>query len=686
MKRLVCLLGGLLSASALYGANPAFTDFLSQFTTNGNKIALTNGVTVTNLHDTGTIRAQNVTVTNDVNVGLGGGGNINLTSVAQSESLGIGTGLAGGNTMFQAWQDGTNSFITFGDQTGSSFNFSLGGLTSPGGGTKFLSIRDNGGVSMPFTLSVTGALTNGALSASTLVSAGATKVLTSVANAAGVLTNDGSGGFGFTTNLSSMGAASGTGTNNYIAKWTGTNTLGNSGITDDGTGLFTINSGASGASQLLRPGDNTNGFPKGIVLGHGTGLGAMQVTVKGAPGEDGTGAVGQVNIVGGANPSGVFSAGGDVQINGGTGSVGGGSVYLEAGAGSGGGFGGAINFSPGNGTPKGDTIFNKAGFGGVAATISGTSGEVTINSLTADTLTKANASKALTSIANAAGILTNDGAGGFGFTTNITQDITINNFNTTNLSVQNNVTTSNLFYISGKGNTLIITNSIEHGVTATDWDWVRRDIVLRLAGAWEGPGDTIQASGTATAIAAAAGLPQLEDYATSSAANTLASFAGSAAIAPWNKQLRIRIWAKFEQLTACHYWVGWSSLTFGNAWATNEFPHTVGSAQFAGYRFSPTRSGDTTVVVVTSNGSASTTNATPAIAATTNLTCFEIELNTASNANFYVNGVMVLSNVSATLPAQNQNGNYGASVCNDTAGATRSIRGMRLMSFQKILP
>ncbi len=47
-------------------------------------------------------------------------------------------------------------------------------------------------------------------------------------------------------------------------------------------------------------------------------------------------------------------------------------------------------------------------------------------------------------------------------TTNLTvlNSLTVSNIITTNITIVNNLTTSNLFYITGKGNTLIITNNI----------------------------------------------------------------------------------------------------------------------------------------------------------------------------------------------------------------------------------
>jgi len=79
---------------------------------------------------------------------------------------------------------------------------------------------------------------------------------------------------------------------------------------------------------------------------------------------------------------------------------------------------------------------------------------------TASTLLSLNGSKNAASIANGAGMLTNDGSGGFGFTTNLSQNIVINNATITNLTVQNNLTVSNLYTVNGNHNTLIVTNAL----------------------------------------------------------------------------------------------------------------------------------------------------------------------------------------------------------------------------------
>jgi hypothetical protein len=102
---------------------------------------------------------------------------------------------------------------------------------------------------------------------------------------------------------------------------------------------------------------------------------------------------------------------------------------------------------------------------------------LTLSGGTASTLLTLDASKVTVSLANGAGWLTNDGAGGFGFSTNITQNVTINNLTTTNLNVVNlltisniittnitvlqTLTTSNFFTINGKNNTLIVTNTLQ---------------------------------------------------------------------------------------------------------------------------------------------------------------------------------------------------------------------------------
>ena len=58
------------------------------------------------------------------------------------------------------------------------------------------------------------------------------------------------------------------------------------------------------------------------------------------------------------------------------------------------------------------------------------------------------------SIANGIGMLTNNGSGGFGYTTNISQDITINTLTTLISYI------SNLFVINGKNNTLVVTQAL----------------------------------------------------------------------------------------------------------------------------------------------------------------------------------------------------------------------------------
>lgn len=91
----------------------------------------------------------------------------------------------------------------------------------------------------------------------------------------------------------------------------------------------------------------------------------------------------------------------------------------------------------------------------------------------ANTLVKWITTNSESFIANGIGMLTNDGNGNFGYTTNISQDLTINNLTinsnltvqsitiNSNLTVINSTTTSNLYVVNGKNNTLIVTNYVQ---------------------------------------------------------------------------------------------------------------------------------------------------------------------------------------------------------------------------------
>jgi hypothetical protein len=78
---------------------------------------------------------------------------------------------------------------------------------------------------------------------------------------------------------------------------------------------------------------------------------------------------------------------------------------------------------------------------------------------TANAVTRWLSSTTLGSIPNAEGILTNNGSGGLGFSTNITQTINVNNFVTTNLTVVNNLTVSNILVTNVNiANNLVVSN------------------------------------------------------------------------------------------------------------------------------------------------------------------------------------------------------------------------------------
>ncbi len=122
----------------------------------------------------------------------------------------------------------------------------------------------------------------------------------------------------------------------------------------------------------------------------------------------------------------------------------------------------------------------------------------------------------LNGLGNALGVLTNDGAGGMGFSTNIAQTIVVSNLITTNLTVlnsltvsnitvtnvtvQNNLTVSNLFTVNGNHNTLIVTNSltlqtIKTNVLATTSSGLITNVNYGSGISWDPATLTLSASG-----------------------------------------------------------------------------------------------------------------------------------------------------------------------------------------------
>lgn len=145
--------GLALAAFLVIAAVPAMTDFATtQFGTAGNKVSVKSGAVLTNAHDTGTFTADAATITNNAgvlgNLGVGvaaaGSQNLAVYGDGSGNGIGVGTGTTGGPGMLQIWQDGADSYLSFGDQLGSTLNFALGSATSPGGATKWMRLRDNG--------------------------------------------------------------------------------------------------------------------------------------------------------------------------------------------------------------------------------------------------------------------------------------------------------------------------------------------------------------------------------------------------------------------------------------------------------------------------------------------------------------------------------------------------------------
>ena len=287
-------------------------------------------------------------------------------------------------------------------------------------------------------------------------------------NGHAVLTNA-PGGSGITN--------SGVGTNNYLAKWTGTNSLGVSQINDDGTNV-TIYTPLNGGKVLMQPivgiGDTTD--PQ-----NSYGGGSTPALVVASTNQASTISVWSGNQFG--TELNLSSSGGEIDNP--TSSDVGSELSLSM-------FfrhnnqwyaGGKILATLISTNNADDNLTNIRLLGGPSTpaailndqghfypevdggqnlgrstnqwmnlySVGGTfSGALTNSTLTASTLVKAGADKALASIANAAGILTNDGSGGLGFSTNISQDITINNFTVTNLTVQSNLVVNQSIKLQGK--------------------------------------------------------------------------------------------------------------------------------------------------------------------------------------------------------------------------------------------
>lgn len=254
---------------------------------------------------------------------------------------------------------------------------------------------------------------------------------------------------------------SGVGTNNYLAKWTGTNSLGVSLFSDDGTNItagivFSLNPSSSStmvvgditpnpdaALTIIGPlavGNNT----RGPYL-DGVGTGTTDFLTLGL--DDGAGVTKTIQQI--RTARGLTDAV-QLEIKTGVPTDGdGGKILIQASSGVGTDKdGGTIEIKPGNSTGTGSAgnLILRSGAGGQIQV----NNRLYLNLATPSTLLMANADQELTNIVNAAGILFNDGTGGFGWTNDVgSASNPINNFYSTNN-----------FFISGKGNTLVITQTL----------------------------------------------------------------------------------------------------------------------------------------------------------------------------------------------------------------------------------
>ena len=364
----------------------------------------------------------------------------------------IGDGIMGNGNNLQLWQTNADSYLSFGKAGTFSFNLydnfnQLSLLKIRNGG-----ISDLGGNWRPLNVGPTKVvLTDASTNLVGVAIPGNTNVFL---NGNGAFTAvPGTGGSGITN--------SGVGTNNYLAKWTGTNSLGSSQINDDGTNItagtsFSLNPNTPNGTMALgnlglNPdavltlfgpiawNDSAGPYLNGNVSGN------VDIFTLGL--NDGAGATEETQRIQAARG---LTDGVNLELLAGTATDGqGGNVTIRASAGVGVDQDGAdvtisASDATGGGTPG--NVILVAGSGGIVEV----QNSLILDTSTPSTLLKADSGQIVTSIANAVGILTNDGSGGLGFSTNISQAITINNFTVTNLTVQSNLVVNQSIKLQGK--------------------------------------------------------------------------------------------------------------------------------------------------------------------------------------------------------------------------------------------
>lgn len=231
-------------------------------------------------------------------------------------------------------------------------------------------------------------------------------------------------------------------------------------------------------------------------------------------------------------------------------------------------------------------------------------------------------------------------------------------------------------------NSITISNITDLGETIGDSRYIIRNTTYRAAGTIDNHGDSATATGSATNIAPTSSLPILQNLASTTTTNAIAGVQGNSGVMSFAKSLRFIAWGMIQELTVVRFFVGWTNSQLSN-WVGTDTPHSVGSAQFCGFRFSSV-AGDTNFMYCVSSGSATTVGST-GVTGDTGFHAFEIRVNAAATSvDFYIDNVLVKSAQTANLPAAGTTGLVFI-MSQNTVSTVKNLRWSRMYSSQKFL-
>lgn len=221
----------------------------------------------------------------------------------------------------------------------------------------------------------------------------------------------------------------------------------------------------------------------------------------------------------------------------------------------------------------------------------------------------------------------------------------------------NNFTSTNLFYITGKGNTVIITNSLQLLPTAAfnfdtslgDLSWREASVIFSAAASFDsGLGLSVSAASSPFGTGHSGGLP-FRNMVTTLVVNNDAFFNGEAM---WNitNQLKAQFVVSLSQLTSNRVWVGFGNTTWANMMASDApaFDHF-------GFLFSPAPGiGEASWICATSDGTTQTTNDSNFNVITNQTLLGLVVSSNVASITFFINGSPVATNTT-NLPRVSQN-------------------------------